>query len=237
VIGISVTRTEYRSCDRKTSDGSSVTSSLRNRQQDGAQRSQQTKAAPPDNVVHMPGFADFRPGAAHRPAQVAVRPAVLGDVEAMQEIQRRAGRPTHPDAYRRAVENPDCCVLVAECSSRAGDPITVGWAQTHHHIAVDDAAPAGHYLGGVTVDPSWRRRGIALALTAARVQWIAGRADEVFYVVNPRNLASIELHRRWSFKEVMRSPRLTGVEFSGGVGILMRASLAERADSDDDALR
>ncbi|MBO0898636.1 GNAT family N-acetyltransferase [Cellulomonas sp. zg-ZUI222] len=194
-------------------------------------------SAPPDNVVHMAGFADFRPGAEHRPAQVAVRPAALGDVDAMQEIQRRAGRPAHPDAYRRAVENPDCCVLVAECSSQAGDPITVGGAQTYLHAAVVDAAPTGHYLGGVTVDPSWRRRGIALALTEVRVQWIADRADEVFYVVNPRNLASIELHRRWSYEEVMRSSHLTGVEFSGGVGILMHAALAERAASDDAVLR
>lgn len=185
----------------------------------------------------MPGFADFRPGEKHRPARVAVRPAVLGDVDAMQEIQRRAGRPAHPDAYRRAVENPDCCVLVAECSPQTGDPITVGWAQTYLHAAVVDAAPTGHYLGGVTVDPSWRRRGVALALTEARVQRIADRADEVFYVVNPRNLASIELHRRWCFEEVMRSSRLTGVEFSGGVGILMRASLAKRADSADAVLR
>lgn len=146
----------------------------------------------------------------------------------MQEIQRRAGRPAHPDAYRRAVENPDRCVLVAQCPSQAGDPIIVGWAQTYHHTAVVDAAPTGHYLGGVTVDPSWRRQGVALALTAARVQWVADRADEVFYVVNPRNLASIELHRRWYFEEVMRSSRLTGIEFSGGVGILMRASLAEQ---------
>jgi aminoglycoside 6'-N-acetyltransferase I len=135
------------------------------------------------------------------------------------------------------VENPDCCILVAECPSQAGDPITVGWAQTYLHAAVVDAAPTGHYLGGVTVDPSWRRRGIAIALTEARVQWISDRADELFYVVNPRNLASIELHRRWSFEEVLRSSRLTGVEFSGGVGILMRAALADRADSHNGALR
>ncbi|RYJ00766.1 MAG: N-acetyltransferase [Actinomycetales bacterium] len=178
----------------------------------------------------MHGFAPFEPGAGHRPALVDLRPATLGDVEAMQEIQRRAGRPAHPDAYRRAVGDPACCVLVAQCSSvgeRSSQTglITVGWAQTYHHAAVVDAAPTGHYLGGVTVDPAWRRRGIASALTTARLQWIAARADEAFYVVNPRNLASIELHRRWSFEEVLRSSRLTGVEFSGGVGILMRASL------------
>jgi len=44
-------------------------------------------------------------------------------------------------------------------------------------------------------------------------------------VVNPANRASIDLHRRWSFEEVLRADRLTGVEFTGGIGILMRATL------------
>ena len=173
----------------------------------------------------MPGFASYQPGRAQRPVQVVVRPAVLADVEPMEALQRRAGRPTHPDAYRRAVPDPDRCVLVAECSSQEEETVIVGWAQTYRHATVVDPAPAGHYLGGVTVDPSWRRRGVALALTEARMQWIARRADEAFYVVNPGNLASIDLHRRWPFEEVLRAPRLTGMDFTGGFGILMRAPL------------
>ncbi|WP_148234422.1 GNAT family N-acetyltransferase [Cellulomonas flavigena] len=175
----------------------------------------------------MPVFADFRPDVRRQPTPVTVRPATPGDVADMERIQLRAGRPAYPDAYRRAVTTPDVCVVVAECSSPTGAPVVVGWGQTYHHVTVDDPAPPGHYLGGVTVDPAWRRRGVAHALTATRVQWVAQRVAEVFYVVNPRNLASIELHRPWGFAEVTRAARLTGIEFDGGVGILMRASLRE----------
>ena len=172
----------------------------------------------------MPRFADFRPDVRRCPTAVTVRPANPGDFGAMARIQRRAGRAAHPESYRRAVTDPDVYVVVAECASPTGDPVVVGWGQTYHHETATDAAPAGYYLGGVTVDPDWRRRGVAASLTAARVQWVARRADEVFYVVNPRNLASIELHRPWGFEEVTRAPRLTGIEFDGGVGILLRAS-------------
>jgi len=102
----------------------------------------------------------------------------------------------------------------------------VGWAQTSHRTVVTDPAPAGHYLAGVTVDPRLRRRGVATALTRARLEWVAGRAMEAFFVVNARNLASIALHRPWRFAEVARGPRLAGVTFEGGVGLLLRAPLA-----------
>jgi ribosomal protein S18 acetylase RimI-like enzyme len=41
-------------------------------------------------------------------------------------------------------------------------------------MAAEEAAPgtpAGCYLSGVLVDPAWRRRGIATALTRARLRW------------------------------------------------------------------
>lgn len=153
--------------------------------------------------------------------QVSVRSATVDDLDGMTRVQEAAGRTSHPDAWRAALENAERRVLVAS------DPVgeIVGWAQTYHHTVPQDAAPPGHYLGGVTVHPELRRRGVAVALTDARMRWIAQRADAAYYVVNPANLASIQLHRRWGFVEVLRASRLTGVEFTGGVGILMRAPL------------
>lgn len=58
------------------------------------------------------------------------------------------------------------------------------------------------------------------------MRWVAARPDHegaVYYVVNPANRASIALHERWGFREVMRADRLAGVTFTGDVGILMRA--------------
>lgn len=183
----------------------------------------------------MTGFATFDPDAGGRPAaSVSLRPATRGDVEAILRIEVAAGRAAasvgSAEGYRRAIADPDRCVLVAVSDEAVPDQeraVVVGWAKTHHHVDVADPAPAGHYLAGITVDPSWRRRGVATALTDARLEWIGARADEAFYVVNVQNRASIELHTRWGFTEVLRAPRLTGVEFEGGVGLLLRASLGE----------
>ncbi len=49
-------------------------------------------------------------------------------------------------------------------------------------LASDQAGPgtpAGCYLSGVLVDPSWRGRGIAAALTRARLRWAFARTDSV----------------------------------------------------------
>lgn len=158
---------------------------------------------------------------ANHPA-VAVRAATSADIDAMARVQEAAGRLAHRDHWERAIANPECCLVVAEDRETG---TVVGWAQTHLHTEPQDAAPAGHYLGGVTVEPGWRRRGVAVALTEARMRWLTDRVDHVFYVVNPANRASIDLHHRWRFEEVLRAETLTGVEFTGGIGILMRAAL------------
>ncbi|WP_420113084.1 GNAT family N-acetyltransferase [Pseudactinotalea sp.] len=155
-------------------------------------------------------------------AGLIVRPASFEDVEAIAAVQEAAGRQAHREGWRRAIADEDRLLLVAEEHELR---LIVGWAQTYHHREPRDEAPAGHYLGGVTVHPDHRRRGVAVALTDTRLSWLAERTSEAFYVVNPSNRASIDLHERWGFAEVLRAPRLTGVTFSGGVGTLMRADL------------
>lgn len=64
-------------------------------------------------------------------------------------------------------------------------------------LATDEAAagtPAGYYLSGVLVDPAWRGRGIAIALTRARLRWAFARTGTVFYVTGADNAASLHLH-------------------------------------------
>ena len=168
----------------------------------------------------VPGFAEYRPGEAREPVEVKVRPATAGDLDHLTRIQIAAGRESHPDHDARAVADPGVCVLVAEVGGWVA-----GWGTTSCLDTPADLAPAGHYLGGVTVEPDWRRRGIALALTDARLRWIAGRADEAYYVVNASNRASIDLHRRWGFLEVARGPSFAGIPFDGGLGLLMRADV------------
>ena len=74
-------------------------------------------------------------------------------------------------------------------------------------LAADEAGPgtpAGCYLSGVLVDPSWRRRGIATELTRARLRWAFARSGTVFYVTGVDNTASLDLHAALGFHEMKR---------------------------------
>lgn len=155
------------------------------------------------------------------PLPVHIRVATHADVEAMVELQRESGRPAHPEPLRRAIEDVGRLVVVALAGSEVA-----GWAKTHRFDDDDGPALAGEYLGGVEVSVDWRRRGVATALTDARLRWIAARADRAWYVVNASNGASLELHRRFGFVEVARAPSFHGTTFTGGCGVLLRADLS-----------
>jgi aminoglycoside 6'-N-acetyltransferase I len=93
-------------------------------------------------------------------------------------------------------------------------------------LAAGEAAPgtpAGCYLTGVLVDPAWRHRGVATALTRARLRWAFARTDEVFYVAGADNTASLHLHTALGFQEMKRF----GSERSAaGVDVLSRLTRA-----------
>ncbi|PFG42236.1 acetyltransferase (GNAT) family protein [Isoptericola jiangsuensis] len=140
----------------------------------------------------------------------------MADLAAVMRLQWAAGLSADAGALRAAVVDDDRLVVVA-----AVDGEVVGWAKTHRYRVADGAARAGHYLGGVTVHPRWRRHGIGTLLTTARMEWLAVRTDRVHYLVNARNGESIALHRRWGFVEVARARSFHGVTFAGGSGVLL----------------
>ena len=86
----------------------------------------------------------------------------------------------------------------------------------------DGLGVSGWYLSGVVVAPAARRRGLGMQLTSARLDRIAEVSSSAWYFVNANNRASIALHSRFGFVEHARGPRICGVEFSGGTGILYR---------------
>ncbi len=172
-------------------------------------------------------FAEYQP---HRPTpaapvEVEVREARASDLAAIERVEDAADRAACPDGVRTAIADPRRLVVVAEVAGTV-----VGWAKTHHFDLPDGEAPAGHYLAGVTVDPRARRRGVGHALTGARIGWVAGRAARVHYLVNARNTVSLALHERWGFREIARGPTFHQVPFVGGLGLVLAADLAQRAD-------
>lgn len=148
-----------------------------------------------------------------------IRAATLTDAPSMAEKSHDGGASSSAvPGYVGAMKDPDRLVLVAEASGQV-----VGWAKTHVWDHADGPALAGHYLGGVTVDPRWRRQGIAARLTQERLDWIWTRNHEAWCVVNAENIASIELHRAVGFVQVAAGARFHTTIFAGGRGLLLRA--------------
>jgi aminoglycoside 6'-N-acetyltransferase I len=102
----------------------------------------------------------------------------------------------------------------------------VGVAKTHLHPNPEGSSPAGHYLGGVVVAPGFRRRGVGLALTRARLEWIWSRASVAYYFTNEHNTASIRMHEPLNFRPVARLPEIRGVTADDGRSelVLFKAS-------------
>lgn len=126
------------------------------------------------------------------------------------------------DRLRKELARPDRWLLVAI----VGDIVT-GYGRVSEHRPMQPRptdAPPGYYLGGVMVNPRFRRRGIGLALTRTRMDLVFTMADEVWYFTNARNAASVAMHARLGFTEVTRNFTFPGVTFAGGRGILFRAS-------------
>lgn len=153
-----------------------------------------------------------------------VRPAVTTDVGDVNRIQADAGRSRFSAEAWSHAANGDHGAVVAEFDDRI-----IGWASTRFYAEGDGPAGAGQYLAGLTVHPRSRRRGVARALVAARLGWIAERADTAWYFANARNIASIAAHAEFGFVELGRAHAFHGVSFSGGEGIVFRADLSGAA--------
>lgn len=175
------------------------------------------------------GFAAYRPDAEPLPTPggLQVREATTADVDSCVElIMALEGGSAHSwrSMFERTIGTADQALFVADV-----DGEIIGYARVLSHrrtqTASGDAAPAGYYLMGLVVGDRWRRRGIARALTEARLDWCWARTDRVWYFASADNRASLDAHRGLGFREVTREFQFAGVEFAGGVGVL---SVCER---------
>jgi ribosomal protein S18 acetylase RimI-like enzyme len=173
------------------------------------------------------------------PNTTTIRSATLDDVDELARLAVAENRRSPSDGrgstslefWRNLFTNNlgrhDRHVKVAEAATGL-----VGYGRTGWYDPASDApantAPAGWYLNGLSVEPDWRRRGIARTLTAERLDWVAARADAAWYFANAQNRVSLALHASLGFVEVTRDFSFPGAEFPGGAGVLCRVDLTGR---------
>ncbi|WP_049162019.1 GNAT family N-acetyltransferase, partial [Micrococcus luteus] len=152
---------------------------------------------------------------------VAIRPACPGDGPALAVIMAtRGGTPSDhaPAAHWLLDQAP--VLVVAEVALPEG-PEVVGWSgatQTPLHAG----GPAQWLTAGLTVEPAFRRRGIGHRLLQAVIEAVGTlHGDALHSVVNARNAASIALHDLLGFTVLETGPCFAGIEFDGGVGVLL----------------
>jgi ribosomal protein S18 acetylase RimI-like enzyme len=170
-------------------------------------------------------YASYEPEAIRQgpPIDAALRPATHADIDGLTAIDITVVVRTAED-WSRAIDKTlegERLLLVAEIAGTIG-----AFAQAHrldeHPV---DHAPAGFYLTGFTVLPSYRRASLAREFTLARLAWIKKRADEAWYFAAAENTASIRLHQQLGFVEVARAPSIHGVAFDAAEGVLFRRAL------------
>lgn len=127
-----------------------------------------------------------------------------GDIASAVQLVRRVQRVDPGDRgeqFAADITDDSRQMLVAKANGQV-----VAYARVAE-LAADEMAPgtpAGCYLSGILVDPAWRRRGIATALTRARLRWVFNRTDEAFCVIGADNVASLQLHAALGFQEINR---------------------------------
>jgi GNAT superfamily N-acetyltransferase len=135
-----------------------------------------------------------------------------------------SGRRTAADWELRIARfeaDPRRLMLVAHLDGSFAGTAEAAWLDED----LESGAPGGFVLAGVNVLARARRNGVGLALTRRRLAWIAERASTAWYFASSANHASIAMHADLGFVEVLRAPRIHGVEFASGEGVLLRSDL------------
>jgi ribosomal protein S18 acetylase RimI-like enzyme len=151
-----------------------------------------TEIQPRDNIANM------------SPEDVLIREAIDSDIAQCSRLRADPELDDYETWHERFVSdlhNPDRRFFVAESNGAI-----VGYGHSvRHERALDarpDASPSGYFLSGLLVAPNRRRDGIGTRLTLARLEVLRNLTDVIYYMAEPSNEASINLHRRLGFVEV-----------------------------------
>lgn len=98
----------------------------------------------------------------------------------------------------------------------------MGWSGAVQ-TALHPQGPVQWLTAGLTVIPGFRRVGIGRRLLETVFEGVQelGGEGPLHSVVNARNRPSLDLHRSVGFDVIESGPRFAGIEFDGGVGLLL----------------
>lgn len=132
----------------------------------------------------------------------------------------RGGTPAeHAPAARRLLDRVPVLLLAERAGSHG--PRVVGWPGATLAALYPGAQPRW-LTAGLTVTPEARRTGVGRRLLHAVIGAVADRGGgDLHSVVNAGNAPSRALHASLGLEIVETGPRFAGIEFAGGVGVLL----------------
>lgn len=179
-------------------------------------------------------FASFEPEPADRlpRANAEIVPGTGADLDAMVAlavVHRGADPVARRDAFARRLAEADGSPGAPVVRVARVQGVVVGYGIASRIDPPEgDYVPAGWYLVGGLVHPAWRRRGIGAALVDARLAALGDRTDTVRAFTAVVNEASQALLCARGFGVEADDPRVPGVTFTGGRGVLLRRDLGAR---------
>ena len=128
------------------------------------------------------------------------------------------------ESIETSLQKSNFITIIAEYNSEI-----VGYSKIVYCEKED--APKGWYVGGILVQPNFRRRGVGEKLTEKLIEIAKSKTDTLYSFINAQNKSSITLHEKLGFVEFDRRSSIMGVTFEGGVGIFLKKSLNSVIDA------
>lgn len=155
------------------------------------------------------------------PPETKRRPTCAEDAADLAAVMAaRGGTPAdHAPAARRLLDRVPVLLLAERAGSHG--PRVVGWPGATLAALYPGAQPRW-LTAGLTVTPEARRTGVGRRLLHAVIGAVADRGGgDLHSVVNAGNAPSRALHASLGLEIVETGPRFAGIEFAGGVGVLL----------------
>jgi len=155
-------------------------------------------------------YAVTREGFIPEPEDLTIRPASLGDLDAIVESSADMAREEAQDDPQR--RNPAMFrARIRERVLKGRDLIFVERSQLAFKANVSALSTIGGQVEGIYTHPNLRRRGLGTRGTSAVTRWILDRAPRSVLLVNDDNSGARRLYKRLGYREVYES-RTTFVE-------------------------